>query len=354
MFKNIKSIRLLWFFQLFLIGYFFLASYKYNIIWCEQNHYYFKQYIYLIYTTTSVFIVLFFPLLNYFYLLDKFINKHSIYLFLMIIIQLYSSMYLNATLDTYFLKEYNVPWLMSPEHINGRFFINCSFFGLFSIHKLIENYYNKNEDEKRFTIGQLESEIKLLRSQINPHFLFNSLNNIYSYSIQKKEETPELVLKLSEILRFLSDSKKKSFYIDAENEIKITQNLIDLHLVNKRWIPKIIVTINRHINSSKSFLIEPHTILTLVENSFKHCNLDEENAFIKIEINLSEDYFHCVVANTIQENPLTKTGQSGLSNLEKRLKITYGKSYNLLITSKNNTFIVNLKLPQLDNKLLHN
>ncbi len=237
---KIKSSHLIWLFQIALVIWFFIGSHKYHVAWCQKNNYYFENYQLLIFSILNLLVILFFPIINNLYLFDKLINKNLIFfLAIIVVIEVYFSMALNALTDSYFLKKYDVPWLMSEEHINSRFFINLSFFCLFTIQKLLQNYIKKSEDGKKLKIGQLESEIKLLRSQIKPHFLFNSLNNIYSYSLQKKDETPDLILKLSEILRFLSDTKNHDFYVDADKEVEIIKNLFGLYLVNKRWINKV-------------------------------------------------------------------------------------------------------------------
>lgn len=352
-FKNIKTHQLLWMFQLVVIVYFYYASYNYHVNWCNSNHYYFDNYQFYWYTLANLFIVLIFPLINHFYLYDKLLNKKLFWVvFITIPIQLYTSMVLNALMDTLFLKRYNVPWLMWTEHINSRFFINFSFIGLFGIQKMLQVYFKKAEDEKKLKIGQLESEIKLLRAQINPHFLFNSLNNIYSYAVQKKDETPELILKLSEILRFLSDTKNSESYIDAQNEINVTKDLFDLYLVNKRWITKAKLTIQ--ITNSDVFYIEPHTILTLAENAFKYCNLDEESAFLQMEIFVHNNELTCKLENTIRKDKPLNSDGTGLINLKKRLDITYNKNYLFHYQEENNIFKTELKLPLLDNQLLHN
>lgn len=96
--------------------FFLIASYNYHVNWCQQNHYYFKNYQYLAYTIVNLCIVLFFPLINHFYLFDKLVNKKLIWLLVLVVaIQLYTSMLLNALMDTFFLKNYNVPWLMWAE-----------------------------------------------------------------------------------------------------------------------------------------------------------------------------------------------------------------------------------------------
>jgi sensor histidine kinase YesM len=187
--------------------------------------------------------------------------------------------------------------------------------------------------------------MKFLRAQINPHFLFNSLNNIYSYAVQKKEETPELILKLSEILRFLSESKTEQRYGSSKKEIIVVRQLIDLYLVNKRWLNRVNIQIDEKL-LLEDYKIEPHSILTLIENAFKHTNLDEKNSFIDVSIQF-ENGIKTIIKNKIRiDKLLTKSG-IGLSNLVRRLKLTYAEKYIYETKQQEGIYSSELNLPLL-------
>jgi sensor histidine kinase YesM len=349
-----KITKHLWLFQAALIVVYTLAAHRYFVLWCAHYNFAFTQAELVTYTLCNLLLLLIIPAINQFYLIDKLIKAKFILVFIAVqIVGLYITLYLNAALDTFYLRKYNLTWLMSSEHFYSRVFINLAFIGLLGVLKFISNLYIRMNSEKVNQINQLESDIKLLRSQINPHFLFNSLNNIYSYSIQKKDETPELILKLSHILRFLSDSKSKTFYIDVHEEIKVCRALVDLYLVNKRWIPKINFEVKQNQVQGSEFYIEPHSLLTLVENIFKHCNLDEENAFAKVIITLSDNTLECITENTIRTDRIADYSGTGLSNLEKRLKISYKTGYTFHSYAEKNIFRVHFKVNRIDNKMLY-
>lgn len=349
-----KITKQLWIFQIALIVFYALAAYRYFVIWCNNYNFVFTQRELITYTIGNLVFVLIVPAINQFYLIDKLIKVKFIFVFVAVqVAGLYITLYLNAALDTFYLKKYNLLWLMSSEHFYSRLFINLTFIGLLSIIKFIENVHIKMDAEKKAQIMQLESEIKLLRSQINPHFLFNSLNNIYSYSIQKKDETPDLILKLSHILRFLSDSKSNAFYIDVQEEIKVCKDLFDLYLVNTRWIPKISFEVKQNKNNDTQFYIEPHSILTLAENIFKHCNLDEDNAFVKVIITLDNDILECITENTIRTDRIPNCSGTGLKNLEKRLEISYKDNFVFRFHSENDIFKVHFKVNRIENKMFY-
>lgn len=202
----------------------------------------------------------------------------------------------------------------------------------------------EKEEKNKLQLTQFENELRLLRSQINPHFLFNSLNNIYSYAVQKKDETPELILRLSDMLRFVSETSTQEGFISCKKEVCAAANLIELYLVNKRWAKKIEYYIDPLILNS-DYPIEPHSVLTLIENCFKHCNLDEENAFIRISISLFDNQMTAEISNSINKEKRLQKGEVGLSNLKKRLAHSYGKNFTLNYTEEENIYRTTLIVP---------
>jgi TPR repeat protein len=201
----------------------------------------------------------------------------------------------------------------------------------------------QKEQLTKLQLAQFQNEIKLLRAQINPHFLFNSLNNIYSYAVQKKDETPDLILKLSEILRFLSETKLDESYGGSMKELSIIKQLIELYLVNKRWNNKINFLIDEKLLKN-DFKIEPHSFLTLVENCFKHTNLDENGSFIDIKIKM-DNGIRANISNKVRQNKSFSNSGIGIENLTKRLEITYKNTFNYKFEEKNGIYYCDLYLP---------
>jgi two-component system, LytTR family, sensor kinase len=221
--------------------------------------------------------------------------------------------------------------------------MNLAFALLFTVFKLIILLFEKQEQKNTLQIAQIENDMKFLRAQINPHFLFNSLNNIYSYAIQKKEETPELILKLSEILRFLSESKTEEKFGSSKKEISIVKQLSDMYLVNKRWQQKVNITIDNHLLET-DYKIEPHSILTLVENAFKHTNLDDDASFIELNIGLNNGIV-TLIRNKIRTDKKAAKSGIGLSNLIKRLNITYKTTHTYSVDNNQGIYTSKLILP---------
>ena len=180
---------------------------------------------------------------------------------------------------------------------------------------------------------QLKTELRFLRSQVSPHFFFNTLNNIYSLTLEKSDQAPEVILKLSELMRYLLYATKKQRQ-DLTSEINCIKNYIDLERI-------------RFDDSLKIEML----LIPLVENCFKH-GASKNIGEMKIDIDLQviEGFMIFKVSNTIP-NPHkefqypVKSGGIGLSNVKKRLELGYAKSdYELSIFDENKMFNVILKL----------
>ncbi|NPA68489.1 MAG: hypothetical protein GXO50_07770 [Chlorobi bacterium] len=185
-----------------------------------------------------------------------------------------------------------------------------------------------------------EAELKYLKAQINPHFLFNTLNNLYALILEKSPKAPETVLKISALLDYVlyeSDVHK----IELTKEINNIKSYIDLQKI--RYDEKININVNIKGNPEK-ICIAPLLILPIIENAFKH-GLDKSagKGFVKIEINVSDDSrFNLKVTNSLNK-PNNKTEKGiGLSNLKRRLDLQYPEKHKLEIHSSDNLFITEL------------
>ncbi len=197
-----------------------------------------------------------------------------------------------------------------------------------------------------------ESELKFLRSQINPHFLFNNLNNLYSYAIDFSPKTPEIILKLSSVLRYmLYECKEK--YVPLAKEVEQLQNFTQLYemQIEERGEVNFSVEVNQ-----PDYQIAPLILIVFIENAFKHSQSGQsDNIRIDIALELSEEgelTFSCKnnfhpVANT--EN---LAHGIGLENVRKRLQLLYPNAHSLTIEEKDNQFEVYLTM-QLTQKVRH-
>ena len=193
---------------------------------------------------------------------------------------------------------------------------------------------------------QQSSELALLRSQINPHFLFNTLNNIYSLVYSKSQEAPSAIMRLSSIMRYmLYDSNAEK--VPLSKEIEYITSFIDLQKLRTHQENFVIFNINGSIQNRN---IEPMLLIPFVENAFKHGSKKASPA-ITLSLNiLPSQIFFSVTnpmreENTVWDNPSNGNhGGFGLENIKRRLNLLYPNKHTLTISKENNLYQVELLL----------
>lgn len=205
-----------------------------------------------------------------------------------------------------------------------------------------KQWFIERQKQDEIANQQLDTELKLLKAQINPHFLFNALNNVYSLTQVEPEKAGEMVLKLSEVLRYmLYDTEKDKIYL--EKEISNINSLIELHQIQYDNRAIIDFTISGNTNN---ILIHPMLLFPFFENAFKHGNLFQlENSFIHSSLEIIENILHFTIKNTFIENTSKdKVGGLGIENVQKRLLLFYPYKHQLEIMKQEKVFKVNLKI----------
>jgi LytS/YehU family sensor histidine kinase len=188
-----------------------------------------------------------------------------------------------------------------------------------------------------------EAELKLLKAQIHPHFLFNTLNNLYGLTLEKSEEAPSLVLRLSEILDYILYRCEEK-YVPLSEELNNLKSYIEIEKI--RYSDKLNLQLDFPENVDK-FLIAPLILLPYVENSFKHGVSKHSGAsYIKMKIHILEKnlVFSIENSNSNSEKNETYTHGIGLNNVKKRLDLMYSEKYILSISNKPESFSVDLTL----------
>lgn len=189
----------------------------------------------------------------------------------------------------------------------------------------------------------LNSELKFLRSQINPHFLFNALNNIYSLSVVKSEKTPENILKLSDMLRYIIyDCNAEK--VPLEKELNYIHNYIDLQKLKDDKITGIDLDVE---DVDPNCTIAPMILIPFIENAFKHSKIeDAESGFIKIKIENKDNQLLFNISNSLPKQNFTKDkiGGVGLENVKRRLQLIYPHQHHLAIEETKDSFVVSLNI----------
>ena len=189
-----------------------------------------------------------------------------------------------------------------------------------------------------------ESELEFLKSQINPHFLFNNLNNLYAHAIENSSKTPDIILALSSILRYmLYECKAK--YVPLSKELEHLKNFIELHELQIEGRGKVKFSTN---DLSSGYQIAPLILMVFVENAFKHSSSSQtENINIDINLNVEDDgKLTFICKNTFQnQTNLDKLSTGiGLMNVKKRLELIYPNLYTLKIFDEHDIYQVFLTM----------
>jgi LytS/YehU family sensor histidine kinase len=184
-----------------------------------------------------------------------------------------------------------------------------------------------------------EQELKYLKMQIHPHFLFNTLNTMYGFALKKADETPEMILKLSNLLDYLLYQVDKPF-VGLEDEINHIEDYISLEQM--RFNDTLKVNFSKQIHS-ESIEIAPMLFIPFVENSFKHGVIKNGVLHIDIAIKTSTNEILFEIKNSSSKDSTYNEG-IGLENIKKRLELLYPNQYNLTIHENESDFEVLLKL----------
>lgn len=186
-----------------------------------------------------------------------------------------------------------------------------------------------------------EMEMKLLKAQLNPHFLFNSLNNIYALSLDSLPETSDMILKLSELMRYQLQSSKKEM-VPLEDELNFIRNYIDLEKIRLTDRADVQLHIEGEGIQAK---IAPMILIPYIENSFKHGIDTLQDSFIHIYLRIDEERLDFSVENSIPTKKLKRIStETGMDNTRRRLDLLYKNRYVLKAEAEGNTFKVNLVL----------
>jgi LytS/YehU family sensor histidine kinase len=200
----------------------------------------------------------------------------------------------------------------------------------------------KAENEKLLKEEKLGTEIKLLKAQINPHFIFNALNNIYSLAYTKSEMAPESILKLSEMLRYVFyDCSNDVVKLDAE--IEYISNFIAFQQMKSEHEQSINFDDSK---ARKDIDIAPMLFITFIENAFKYSKVEEvDKAYVNILLSSEKNALILEIENSIPESGKILSGNGmGIKNVRQRLDLLYPNRYRLDINEGENMFMVKLKI----------
>lgn len=208
--------------------------------------------------------------------------------------------------------------------------------------RLFYNWYTSQKEAETLLQQKNEAELKFLKAQTNPHFLFNTLNSIYGLALEKSDKTPELILKLSDILSYTL-YESGSELIPVSKELKLIEDIMELG--QERFGKRVQIRLDKSGDFDK-VEIPPLILIPFVENAFKHGLKQEvDQCHIHIDLEVKDIYLSFQVENTISDDPdpEEKSGL-GLKNIRRRLDLIYGTNYSLKISENEEIFKVVLNI----------
>jgi LytS/YehU family sensor histidine kinase len=207
--------------------------------------------------------------------------------------------------------------------------------GFYYAHK---NILERNLLFQNELIGR-DEEIRHLKAQLNPHFLFNAMNNLYGTALTDPNETPDKILELSDLLRYQIESSKKE-NVTLDEEIQFIQKYLNYE---QNRIPKLKIEFKTNIFSNQ-VLLSPMLFMPFIENAIKYCSQTEKPMFI-LEITSDKKNLDFKIINNFSGDRRKFSGtNTGLSNTKKRLELMYKKRHSLIITESDDLYTVDLNI----------
>lgn len=248
--------------------------------------------------------------------------------------------YLDNLIDSHFFNA-------QPEDLDEPFDVVGMFvtFFVMVISSLVNMSYRSLRQQGRVDKAEKEKltiELSMLRNQISPHFFFNTLNNLYALALDESKETPAVILKLSEMMRYtLYDCDGSS--VKLSDEINYLENYINLQLI--RYRQNVDIQFEKRVTDSE-IEICPLVLIVFLENAFKHgVEGLESGAFVHMRLEANNDYILFRIANKIGPVRALNSGEGiGLKNARKRLELVYGDAFMLDANADDDEYVVNLKI----------
>jgi len=300
--------------------------------------------------------------LNYLILVPQLFDKAKRRLYFLvsalsiILILFISNSLVEWLMENNFLRNKDAPQLINPKQLSRSYWRSTHIFtdtislvlifGFGTGMRVIQQLRKKENLEKELEKTRVETELAFLKNQINPHFFFNTLNNIYALIVIDTEKAQKAVEKLSGLMRYLiyeSDVSK----VRLQKELDFTRNYIDL--MKQRLSSKVKLNLDIQENAP-DVDIPPLIFISFIENAFKHGVSYRENSFIDISLKTREDEILFSCRNSIPKKDSSgeeALGGVGYTNVKKRLDILYDKQYQLQHKIEDNTYEIKLRIPLL-------
>lgn len=258
---------------------------------------------------------------------SKFFKKYALFTIAFYVLSLSYFIYLRVYIDdlnVYLQQEKEIKIVLATP------FLVLLFGWFFQQWKWLKTLESKKS----------KAELALLKSQINPHFFFNTLNNLYGLTVEKSDDAPTVVLKLSEMMRYTIYLGKEDF-VPLKDEVDYLHNYIELQKI--RYAKEVDIQFDH--SKISDYKITPLLYIIALENAFKH-GVEKliENAYIHIKISVDEGIIHFEIENNFEKQETNYNAGIGLENLKQRLQLLYPKKHQLTIENSYSVYNLSLKL----------
>lgn len=196
---------------------------------------------------------------------------------------------------------------------------------------------------KQLELEKMKVELSALKAQINPHFLFNVLNDIYALALKKSDLTPKSILKLSSIMRYVTIESDTEL-VELEKEVQYVNNYVELQRLRLTEKTLIKIDIKGNVQSKR---IPPLLLISFIENAFKYGVSNEHETIIAIQLFIDNDHLRLIVQNNKPKrtDELNESDHVGMKNTIKRLDLLYDNKYSLEVLNEENKFKIELQIP---------
>ncbi len=283
-----------------------------------------------------------------YYLLEEYLLKQKYFrFFLFVVYTLIASLYV-ATMINFgifiFVADYKIDAM--PPAARDLLTLTAILFLLVILFVAIQSIRKWSltiEEKERALKNAAESELRFLKTQLHPHFLFNTLNNLYTLTLQKSDKAPELVLKLSNLLDYILHAEK-SHLVSLKNEIAIMNDFI--YLESMRYEDRLTLHKDLDIEDGETIKIPSLVLITIMENCFKHGAMNNQgDVIVKLKLKNENGQLQIEALNSFNPDKKTNTEGIGLENIKKQFGYFYGNSFTMITSSEKNMYSLKITLP---------
>lgn len=285
--------------------------------------------------------------LNYFYFLPSLLKSQKTGRYLLTFVPVFLALTCVFLIGKQYIVDgftHKDEWLYSVRFGLNVFMVAFFVTAFVGLLKFVEDYFELEARSRELKNRQLTSELRFLKAQINPHFLFNTLNNLYYLAVNQSGQTPEVIAKLSGMMRYMiheSNAEK----VALGKEIEYMENYLDLERLRLNEEVPITFEVNGDVAGAR---ITPLILISFLENAFKHgIGNNGENSWITVSLNVAAGTLYYRVANSIvcqADKTVREASGIGLANVRRRLELSYPGNYRLEEIEDGERYSVHLKI----------